>query len=425
MFKFPTPKPFVSRSKPVVLCALALVISFLSGCAGNNTKIPEVPSRTELQSSGPSKITLTPAQEQNIGLQLAHVSSDYISDTLQTTGKVQTVSNLMGHTYCPVPGQAVSVPVTVGQNIRQGQLLAWVRSDQIGQLETDFLQQFLQNKADIRQAKVQLALSQAAYQRESQLFGEKISARADMETARAQYQKDQATVQALQSKEQALTTSLQARLSLYGAPANTAIRLAEQKQIYPFIALRASRSGILISRNVNPGELVDSTKELFTIADLSKVWLVGDIYERDLERVHLKQLVQVTLDSIPDRTFDGRVSFIDTMLDPQARTLQIHSEVYNHQLLLKPNMFARVAIQLGQKKALTIPSTALQRNGDNTYVYVPIGPHTYEERQVSTGIKAGPNTEITEGLSPNEQVVTQGSLALKGQILKQAATSSN
>ncbi len=394
----------------------------LTGCGGG-VVIPVVPSRTELASNEPSSVVLTPAQEDNIQLRLAPVQWGMVSNILQTTGQVQAITNLMGHTYSPVRGQAVSVPVTIGQSVRQGQLLAWIRSDQIGQLETDFLQQYLQNKADLYQAKVQLDLSKAAYQRETQLFADKISARADMEMARAQYEKDQASIEALQIKQQALMMTYQSRLSLYGAPANMTLKLVAQNRIYPYITLRAARDGILINRNVNPGELVDSNKELFTIADLSKVWLVGDIYERDLEAVHLQQRVRVTLDSLANRTFEGRVSFIDTMLDPQARTLEIHSEVLNRQLLLKPNMFARVAIQLGQKKALMIPGTALQRNGDNNYVYVPIGPHRYEERRVVTGLSEGLNTEVLEGLKAGESVVTQGSMELKGEILKQAAKS--
>lgn len=429
MFKHPVPKNPVASllanglTRTLAICSLALVVGTLSGCGGSNVKIPEVPSRTALPSMAPSRITLTPAQEQDIHLTLKSAKIENASDTLQTTGKVQAVSNLLGHTYSPVQGQVVSVPVTIGQTVRQGQLLAWVRSDQIGQLEADFLQNYLQNKADMHQAKVQLALSKAVSQRESQLFADKVSARADMETARAQYEKDLASLEALQIKQQALITSLQSRLSLYGAPSGTAIKLAYQNKIYPYLALRASRNGVLISRNVNPGELVDTSKELFSVADLSRVWLVGDIYERDLERVHLKQLVQVTLDSVPNKVFDGRVSFIDTMLDPQARTLEIHSEVHNDQLLLKPNMFARVEIQLGQKKVLAVPRTAIQRNGDNNYVYVPVGPHTYEEREVTTGIKVGSNQiEITDGLKEGDQVVSQGTLSLKGEILKQSAS---
>ncbi|HWV47069.1 MAG TPA: hypothetical protein VN039_13790, partial [Nitrospira sp.] len=151
MIKFPANQPFsralsASSSRTfLTLCALALTLSTLSGCGESNVKIPVVPSRTELPSLAPSKVILTPAQEQDIQIQLATAHMEPIGDSLQTTGKVQAISNLMGHTYCPVPGQAASVLVSIGQNIHQGQPLAWIRSDQIGQLETDFLQNYLQN----------------------------------------------------------------------------------------------------------------------------------------------------------------------------------------------------------------------------------------------------------------------------------------
>jgi cobalt-zinc-cadmium efflux system membrane fusion protein len=420
-------KPFFSTKSRTIsgvssfLLALSMA-SLLQGC-GSDVKIPEVPSRTELPNMAPSKVVLTSAQEQNLGIQTEAVGPQHLSDTLQTTGKVQAINNLMGHSFSPATGQAVTVPVSVGKYIQQGQVLAWVRSDQIGQLEADLLQQALQNTADIQQAKVQLNLSKAVYQRENRLFADKISSRADLETAQAQYEKDRATVDALRSKEQSLITSFQSRLSLYGAPATTAIQVIRQRKLSPFISIRASKSGILIARNVNPGELVDTSKELFTIADLTRVWLVGDIYEKDLEKIQLKQPVSVTLDSISNRTFDGRVTFIDAMLDPQARTLEIRSEVHNDQHLLKPNMFARVAISVGEKNVLSVPNTALQRNGDNLYVYVPLGNHIYEERKIGTGLVNGSHTEVTSGLKEGDKVVTHGSLQLKGEVLKESAKS--
>ena len=405
------------------LIALSLSLTpLLQGC-GNSAKIPVVPSRQEQMDMSPSKITLTVPQEQNLGITTQEVGFQNLSNTLQTTGKVQAVNNLMWHSFSPAQGQVVSVPVTVGKHIQQGQVLAWVRSDQIGQLEADFLQQALQNQADILQSKVQLNLSQAVYRRELKLFGDKITSRADLETAQAQFEKDKATVDAIWSKQQSLLTSAQSRLSLYGAPSNTAEQVVRQRKLYPFISIRAPKPGVLIERNVNPGELVDTSKELFTIADLNHVWLVGDIYERDLEKVKLGQPVSVTLDSMPGRNFDGKVTFIDAMLDAQARTLEIRSEVHNDDHLLKPNMFARVAINVAEKKVLSVANSALQRNGDNLYVYVPIALHQYEERLVKTGMVNGGYTEVVSGLKAGEHVVTQGSLQLKGEVLKQSLRS--
>lgn len=413
---------FTSRI-PVCLSWLALGLvgsMLLSGCA-SSVKVPVVPDRTHLPTFQPSEITLTPIQEQTLGLQIESVQRRTLPIILQTTGQVQAVNNLMAHSYAPVAGTVLEVPFSVGTSIRQGQVLARIKSDQIGQLQADLLQQSLQTEADIRQAKVQLQLSQATYHRESNLFAQKVSPRADMEAAKAQYEKDQGAILALKSKLQSLITSYQSRLSLYGAAPNIAQQVVRQRKIFPFITLLAPKSGLLIARNVNQGELVDTTKELFTLADLSKVWLVGDIYENDISKVRLNLPVQVRLDGMPDHLFRGRVSFMDAMLDPQARTLEIRSEVSNPNLVLKPNMFARVAIDTGEKQAIAVPNPAIQRNGDFMYVYLPLGNHHYLERKIKTGMSTGEYTEVTDGLQAGDTVVTQGSLALKGEILKQQA----
>jgi len=413
-----------TRKKPSLEIILLLCLATLygTGCQ-SGVKVPEVPAEAHSRSAGAIQIALTPESEKTIGLSLASVETKPFPLYVDLNGNVQAMPDFTAHVYSPVVGKVVDVPVTLGQSVRQGQILARVKSDQVGQIETDLLQQAMQNEADTHQATVQLNFSQNAYRRESELYAEKVSARADMETAQAQYLKDKAALQALELKQKALLYSSQDRLSLYGAPAGTASAVVKTRQILPYITIVSPRSGTLTARSINAGELADTAKELFTVSDLSRVWITGNVYERDIRQIHPAQPVDVTLDSLPGSHFQGRLDYIGNILDPQTRTLDLRITAENPGQHLKPNMFAHLKIQVNDQKALVVPQSALQQNGDYTFAYVMTSPHHYEERRVQAGERIGAFVRILAGLTSGEQVATGGTLALKGESLKQQDTS--
>jgi cobalt-zinc-cadmium efflux system membrane fusion protein len=334
------------------------------------------------------------------------------------TGQVQAASPLLAHVYSLVAGQALQIPVSLGQNVQKGQVLAVVRSDTIGQLEGDLLNAMLQLDEDIQKAEVQLNFSKQAYERENKLFQARVSAKSEVEQAYSEYQKNLVDLSGLRAKRQATIRTYQERLALYGLGSGTASQVVATRHIEPYIRICASRTGLLIARDINVGELVDPSKELFQIADLSRVWIIGNVFEKDMSQVKQGQAVNIQLDSLPDQQFVGSVSMVGSVLDPQTRTLPVRVDVPNPSLVLKPNGFARIDILTGEHTILAIPKSAIQQSGDHTYVYVPTGPHQYEERQVSVTMTDQPFVEVASGLQQGEQVVVNGTLALKGEALK-------
>lgn len=276
----------------------------------------------------------------------------------------------------------------------------------------------LQLDQDLKQSQVQLALSKKAYDRETKLFNARISARADVEAAQAQYEKDEVTLNSLRAKRQATIQTYQQRLSLYGLGAHVAQQVVSSRHISPYSTIVATRSGTLIERNINTGELVDTSKELFLIADLSKVWIIGNLFEQDIREIRRGQFVEVRLDSIPNTEFKGTVDLVGAMLDPQTRTLDVRVQVPNPNQSLKPNMFARMNILVGERQVLAVPKSAIQQNGDHTYVYVLLGSHQYEGRPVKVKMTDETFLEVQSGLLAGEQVVFHGTLFLKGEALK-------
>ncbi|MDF5713506.1 MAG: efflux RND transporter periplasmic adaptor subunit [Rhizonema sp. NSF051] len=424
------PSVFLRRFWLLSLFAVCL----LTGCSGQKTpnflqmvsekmegqkvKIPEIPAEAAQARQGPISVSLTPQQEQQIGLTLESAELQPFQVTLQTTGRVQAAGDSLAHISPPVPGNVTTVFVKLGQRVKKGQTLALVKSDAIGQIESDLLQASLQNKADLKQAQVQLNFSKAAYQRELKLYRDRISAKADLEAARAQYEKDVANLQAVQTKLESAITVAAERLSLAGATTGVAEQVVRTGHISPNFIVAAPRDGEIISRTINLGELADPSRELFTLADLSRVWLVADAYEQDITKIHLEQTVQVTLDSMPNKVFSGRINYVSDTLDPQTRTLTIKADVPNPDLTLKPDMFARLKVFVDKTSILTVPHSAIVRDGDNNYVYVETGEHRYEERLVTLGDDNPQSTQILNGLKLGDKIVTKGTLALQGTALK-------
>ncbi len=400
----------------IFLCA----VSLLTGC-GSQTKIPKVPSYSHTNNNGPIQIRLTQAQENTINLATETVHQVPFPVKVKLNGKIQAANNLMTHVYTPVPGKVTGVAVSLGQHVATGQLLATIKSDQVGQLEADLLQQNLQNDADIRQAKVQLNFSQMAYHREQKLFNDRISAKADLDAARTQYEKDADTLKSLLSKRQAIINAYQERLSLYGVNSGIAAEVVRSRHITPYISITAPQDGFVITRNINNGELADPNKELFSIADLSKVWVIGNVYEKDINKVQKGQPVRITVDSFPGRVFTGVLNYVADILDPQTRTLDLRAEVPNRDLSLKPNMFANMEILTKMQRVMAVPTSAIQRFGDYTFAYVEVNPHLFREQPVTVGPIEGPYAQITSGLNLGDKIATHGTLFLKGESLKMSS----
>ena len=233
-------------------------------------------------------------------------------------------------------------------------------------------------------------------------------------------EKDKATLSSTIAKKDSIITVYQQRLSLYGAGLGIAKQVVNTNHIYPFITLCATKSGVLLNRYVNNGEVITQGKEAFTIADLSKVWLVGNAYEKDAMKLTIGDSIITSLDNFKDIVFSGKLTYISPQLDSQSRTLEVRAELNNQSLKLKPNMYAQMTAFTGKSSILSIPSSALEKYGDYTYAYVCVSPHIYEERKVKTGNSTKDYVEILSGLKPKEAVVINGAFALLGESLKKS-----
>jgi cobalt-zinc-cadmium efflux system membrane fusion protein len=395
-----------------VTCGLS---AFLSGCSESGTKelsVPETKAQKDAAAQQADdrarRIVHVPkeaVQLDDVGL--GDVRSRKLDVSVVVTGEVLANANLQTHVTTPVTGRVTKILVSIGDHIPENKPLLVVRSTDIQQAETDLMQNEQQVRADLQQALVQIdcdmanagasvKLDQKIYQRLKNLFDEKIASQAEFQTAETQLMKDQITLTSLSKKREATVALSKEKMKLVLGPAKNKLRLLgvsdeEIEQVMktqvvdPMVPVLATEDGIITERLVNVGEMIDPSKPLFTIGDFHNVWLKADVFEKDISKVHIGQPIELLIDSFPDRVFHGKLDYVANQVDGDTRTLAVRAEVSNQQGLLKPKMFARMKIMVGQHNVLSIPKTAVQDASTNKVVYVAIGPNTFEERKVDLG----------------------------------------
>lgn len=430
----------------LLLSSLAIIsMSVLSACGAHEAvdgKTPIVAAPKKVSNSACPNLVISPETEAALALTTARVTYREVDFAVKTTGEVLANANLTTHVSVPVTGRVVKVNVNVGDQVREGQVIATIRSQDIEQAEADLLQNAAQVKADLKrdllqidsditQNQAQLGLSQSTFQRVKGLLDEKIASRADYEAAKTQYDKDKISLDALNSKRQATVSLSKERLQLICEPLKQKLRLLglddafiaqviKSGELNPILPVVSPETGVVTERLVNAGELADPSKSLFTIANFTSVWLKADVYEKDIAKVKEGQTIELTADSFPGRKFKGILNYVADSINADTRTLTVRAEVPNPGNLLKPKMFARMRIFVGKAKVLTVPKVAVQDDQSTKVVYVPLGQGRFRQQKVKLGGEAGELDEVLSGLKDGDSVVVKGSFELHSESLKQA-----
>lgn len=370
------------------------------------------------QESEYKTIILNEKQEQNAGIKTEILKNQMIQLTISIPAQFKPVNKFLDRIYTPINGIAEKVFVQIGDIVKIGQPLVLIKSDDIGQIQLDFLSAYIDTDSNIKQMTAQYNLSVQTYKREYILYKEGISSRAEYEVARAQMLKDKANLDSLKIKKNALIKVYAQRVALYGGNESTIMRAASTKRIYPYITLCSHKHGIILERKVNPGEIIELNKELFNLADLSTVWLVGYAFEKDVPYLKVGQNVVGVFEERQEKSVKGTLSFVASVVDKDKRTLEVIADIPNKNFAIKPNTYAEMIVNTDKVNALAAPNTALQKYGDYTFAYVKIAPHTYEERKVKLGQSNDKFTEIKSGVNFGEEIVSNGSFSLLGESIK-------
>ena len=214
------------------------------------------------------------------------------------------------------------------------------------------------------------------------------------------------------------------RLSLLGVDETTIVALEKSGQVSRNVAVMAPSAGYIVQRQVLPGSQVQAGPPLLTIADLSHVWVIADIYEQDMALVHTGQRVTLAFDSMPNTAITTNIEYVYPMLDATTRTAKVRMTIDNVGGAFKPQLYGAVVINVGLRSTLTIPENAVINTGTRKLVYVDAGQGHLKQRVITTGYSAAGWVQVSSGLKVGERVVVAGNFLvdsearLRGEVLE-------
>lgn len=357
-------------------------------------------------------VTLDDKTQDEIGLKVEAVQERAFATLIRATGVVAPNDTRVAHVRLLSSGRVESVHVRVGDQVRAGQPLLTYDNVEVGQL----FGEYAGAAASVDRASADAAVARRALERATKLVEAGGLPRAEYERRDAEYKRAQAEV----ASARGVMTNVERRLQRFG------VTTEELEQLRENSAPAASRSrtvvrapfgGAVTAANVAPGEAVDTERELFTISDLSTVWVLGDLYQKDLASVRAGQRAEITTEAYPDDTFVGRITNVSDVLDLNTRTAKVRAEVTNRERRLKVQMFVTMQIPTtAERPRVVVPTAAIQQIDDNTVVFVQTGDDTFQKRVVRVGLGIGGLVPIDDGLKAGERVVTDGAFMLKSKL---------
>lgn len=315
-------------------------------------------------------------------------------------GKILANENRLAHLGARVPGRIVSVYANLGDHVKENDRLLLLDSPAFGEAQLEY-----------RKARTILAVAEQSRARAKALVDRGAIGAGEYQRRDADYQNARADLHEAEEK-----------LHLLGMTEREIRRLASKDLPHAEVAqvsLRAPFPGEIIERDATVGEVVDPNHILFTVADLSTVWVRADFPEQQAARLRTGLPIEVRVAAYPTRVFSGTITHVGAVIDPATRTVMARAEVPNPDRALRPEMFADITLVAEEQPTVSVPRTALQQVGSRRVVFVVREPRRYEAREVSLGASSGEYVGVLAGVSEGETVVTDGSYSLKSEMLRE------
>ncbi|QQS40111.1 MAG: efflux RND transporter periplasmic adaptor subunit [Acidobacteriota bacterium] len=467
----------------VLIAGFSIWYFLAGGASGNPVAAPRDTSFNESGGSSSSlasdrDITLTPAQVEAAGFEFAVIGEtlDAVSADAATTGVVRANEYRSTPVNAYAGGVVRRVFAELGEFVRQGETIATISSDELATAESKFIAMKAELAEAERRYKRALSLSTiseesrneldrttAALQAAQALLAEKRSnfersqklvkigsiSRKAFENATTEFETAKADLVEAENRfgrarrllevnparnnelDQTLTKfrTMQAdvaaqreKLLVLGLPKRTVDSLNSPSQVSSLLPVTASISGTLTERTVNGGETVSANSKIGTVTDLSSVWVIGQVYEKDLGKVRVGSGASVRSDSYPGEIFRGNVTYVDPSVDEKTRTAQVRVELANPGEKLKFGMYVNVAFATiggSERTAPLVPKSAVQTIGADTFVFIATeDPNVFRMRQIRVGEEREGSFPVTEGIFVGDKVVTTGSFLLRAEWLK-------
>jgi cobalt-zinc-cadmium efflux system membrane fusion protein len=344
---------------------------------------------------GTEDLALTDAEMSAIQLEAIPAEARSIASRLPVMGRVLAHQHRRAIVSYPFTARVARIEARAGDWVQPGDPLLVLQSEEVGAATSAFYS-----------ANADYELAEVNFERESQLFESGVAPRKNLTSAETALRVAAASLNAAEKK-----------LHVLGFTESQTEVLKETHQINPTITLFAPIAGKVVTNNAVLGAMVDETTEILTIMNPTVLWAEAEIYERDIARIRPGLDVEVTVPAYPDEIFNGTISYISDILDPETRTITIRTEVANTGLKLKPGMFADLTIELAENgHAVSVPTTAVLEDRGVPFLFVRTDDHHFQPRIVTLGASGGGFVEIASGLDEGEIVVTTGNFQLKSKL---------
>ena len=345
----------------------------------SSTSTPPVPTEAALV-----PVQISPQRLQSIGVKIGEVERKSIEDEIRATGDIAVDETRLAYVQVRFSGyiQKVFADATY-QYVHKGQPLLTVYSPDLVATEREYLV-----------------------------------------AKRNQEQVAQSTVPGVASSAVSLLDAATERLKQWGVPQSEIARLESTGQVQQELEVDSPVSGYITERNALPSVAVQPEMRLYTIADLSTVWVQAQVFQDDLERIKAGDPATLTVNTFPSRSFSGRVDFIYPQVDMDTRTAKVRVIFSNPDLQLKPGMFLNVALKVPMGHQLVIPTTGVLQSGTREIAFVERSDGYFEPREVQLGSRVGDDFIVLKGLKPGEMIVTSANFLIDSESQLQAALGS-
>jgi RND family efflux transporter MFP subunit len=361
--------------------------------------VQQAPAAAAGVSNGPLSDVVVPLSQdaaERAGIVVAPVGSGTSGTELRLPGVVEPNAYRQVVVTALVAGRVTKVGPALGDRVRRGETLAEIYSPALAEARTRYVS-----------AQAMLDAHDRELQRTQKLVEIGAASRQELEKVHAEHAAQSAAVQSARSQ-----------LELLGVSTSALDKMAPDHNVGATIKVPAPIDGVVTERGANVGLNADQATKLFTVVDLSTVWVVANLYEKDFPRVRVGTDAAITTSARPDLTLRGRVSYIDPQVSAETRTAKVRIEVHNPNGELRLGMYADVVVAgASGASAPRVPRSAVQNVGDRTVVYLanPRDPGKFIEREVRLGQTSGEHVEVVSGVQPGDTVVTAGSFFVRAE----------
>ena len=329
-------------------------------------------------------------------LTIEEVTASQVQDSLRLSARIDLDQTRVARIGASVSGRVTEINAMLGTAVKKGHQLAMLNSTELGRAQSDYLKASTQ--VNLRQVTVNRAerlkeggvLSEAEFQERKAVLTE---ADVDLRAAR-----DQLKIMGMSEKDLKV--------------------LDKDRNIHSFSPVTSSIDGVVIERNIAIGQVVQPSDSLYTVADLSRLWLVAEVPEQQAHWAHEGDQVRAEVPALPELEVVGKLIYVADLVNPETRTVMVRMELANPERLFKPQMLAALKITKPGSQSLVIPSQSIVREGDQDFVFVEVSSGSFELREVKLGREEARRRPLFSGLKSGERIVVNGSFHLNNERLR-------